>query len=730
MKKVISTEKVPIKLWLEDIEDGALEQAKNLANLPFIFKHLALMPDCLTDNTEILTSTGFKFITKLTYDDLIANVSINETDENIYFEKPKNIIIRRLKKNEFIYSFNIPALDKSIRVTNKHRMPYRDELGMIADNIPHITELKDYIWGGYGLSKIKEYDISDELLCLISWIVGDGNIKLANLRKDGEYSSTTIRFGFTKQRKINRVLQLLNALNIKYSNHTTPKQTTISICTEYSKYIVNTFIGRNKQYPIDFISKLSKRQANLFLTEAIKSDGDWTNFLQFNTTRYNTKRQTDADFLSALIAINYGVAKDNIRESEGFGSVINMHYIQSLHNNNFYESNSGYHKSKIVKNKIEYSGKVVCVECSSSYFIARQDGMTFISGNCHLGYGVPIGAVLALSNVVMPNATGVDIGCGLSAIKTSLREISQEQLKKIMSLTRVKIPLGFNHQKVKQAEWLSTEMKSKLWGWSIIEKEYQSSLTQLGTLGGGNHFIEFQKGDDGYIWVMIHSGSRNLGKQVADHYNKIASELNEMWFSKVEKSKDLAFLPMNTEEARRYMIEMECCVDFAFANRKLMIDNIFECISTVIPDVSFFPVGGQKIINIAHNYAKLEHHFGHNVVVHRKGATSAKKGEVGIIPGSQGTKSYIVEGLGNPESYESCSHGAGRRIGRKAAQRELDLKTEIEILNKQGIIHGIRNISDLDEASGAYKDIQTVMENQTDLVKILVELSPLAVIKG
>ena len=138
----------------------------------------------------------------------------------------------------------------------------------------------------------------------------------------------------------------------------------------------------------------------------------------------------------------------------------------------------------------------------------------------------------------------------------------------------------------------------------------------------------------------------------------------------------------------------------------------------------------EPIINIAHNYARMESHFGENVIVHRKGATSAKKGEIGIIPGSQGTCSYIVEGLGNPESFESCSHGAGRKMSRTKAKEELNLEDEIAILDKQGIIHGIRSKKELDEASGAYKDIDEVMENQEDLVRILVKLTPLAVIKG
>lgn len=174
------------------------------------------------------------------------------------------------------------------------------------------------------------------------------------------------------------------------------------------------------------------------------------------------------------------------------------------------------------------------------------------------------------------------------------------------------------------------------------------------------------------------------------------------------------------------MAEMKYCVDFALANRLLMMQNIKSVFKQIIGN-DFEEL---QFINIAHNYAVWEQHFGESVIVHRKGATSAKEGELGIIPGSQGSKSYIVKGKGNPESFHSCSHGAGRQMGRKQAQRELNLEDEIARLNKKGIIHSVRSTKDLDEAPGAYKDIDQVMNNQSDLVEILVELSPLAVIKA
>ncbi len=347
----------------------------------------------------------------------------------------------------------------------------------------------------------------------------------------------------------------------------------------------------------------------------------------------------------------------------------------------------------------------------------------------HLGYGMPIGGVIATKDVIIPNAVGVDIGCGMCSVKTNLTSIDTETLKKIMGEIRKVIPVGFNKHKEEQDYQLMPERDWDFMGEEapMINNQYTNALKSLGTLGGGNHFIEIQKGSDDYIWIMIHSGSRNLGFTVANHYNKLAIELNEKWHSKVPKEWELAFLPVASEEGQDYIREMNYCVDYALSNRLLMMSRIKDIFTKEFGVVTYKEI---VKINISHNYASLENHFGENVWVHRKGATLARKGTVGIIPGSQGTKSYIVKGKGNPESFESCSHGAGRKMGRKQAQRELDLESEIEMLNHSNVIHSIRNIKDLDEAPGAYKDIQTVMHNQSDLIDIIVELTPLGVIKG
>jgi tRNA-splicing ligase RtcB len=328
-----------------------------------------------------------------------------------------------------------------------------------------------------------------------------------------------------------------------------------------------------------------------------------------------------------------------------------------------------------------------------------------------------------------------------------------------MTLIRKRIPVGFNKHSDKQEipELLFCapfkEDFNPVELYPVSKREITNALKSLGTLGGGNHFIEIQKGSDGYIWFMLHSGSRNLGLKVAKAYNEKAKELNKTYFSSIPEEYDLAFLPIGTEEADDYIREMNICLDFAQANRDLMVERIKKsftdklCLNCngkggkkgskcevcdgkgyfedIYEDIEF-----EETINIHHNYAAIENHFGQNVWIHRKGATSAKEGQLGIIPGSQGTASYIVKGKGNPESFMSCSHGARRVMSRTKARKELDLEKEKQLLDSKGIIHSIRSKDDLDEASSAYKNIDTVMNEQKDLVDILVKLEPLAVVKG
>ncbi|RKW59574.1 MAG: RtcB family protein [Prevotella sp.] len=350
-----------------------------------------------------------------------------------------------------------------------------------------------------------------------------------------------------------------------------------------------------------------------------------------------------------------------------------------------------------------------------------------IMPDVHAGMGMPIGGVLACKDVVIPNAVGVDIGCGMCAVKSNYKvtDISQDVLrKKIMNGIRQRIPLGMAHHTQPQPETCLPN-GHEVERMEVVKRRQSAIVYEVGTLGGGNHFIELQKDEEGNLWVMLHSGSRNLGKLVCEHYNKLAQQLNARWHTVVDEKLRLPFLPVGSAEFKNYWAEMQYCIDFALCNRSLMMQRIQEVITDALPGIAFEPM-----INIAHNYAAWENHYGQNVIVHRKGATLAREGMVGIIPGSQGTASYIVEGLGNAASFNSCSHGAGRVLSRTAAIASLDMQAEVAQLEAKGIVHAIRSQDDMQEATGAYKDIEEVIANQTDLIKVKTKLLPIAVIKG
>lgn len=343
-----------------------------------------------------------------------------------------------------------------------------------------------------------------------------------------------------------------------------------------------------------------------------------------------------------------------------------------------------------------------------------------IMPDSHQGYGMPIGGILATKDAIVPNAVGVDIGCGMCSLRTNLKDIDRDDLKQILGKIRKTIPVGFKHHKEIQDESWMPPLEDDL---PIVRQEYNSGRYQVGTLGGGNHFVEIQKGSDGYIWIMVHSGSRNIGYTVANHYHKLAVKETKERGNNVPK--DLSYFVKGSENYDRYFREMNYCIDFALQNRKLMMERVKDAFVEVLPEVEF-----SNFINKPHNFAAWENHFGEKLMVHRKGATRAEEGEWGMIPGSQGTSSFLVKGKGNPLSFNSCSHGAGRVMSRAQARRTLDLKEEVKQLKEKGVLHALRHKKDLDEAPSSYKDIDVVMALQEDLVDVQIELKPLAVMKG
>lgn len=347
----------------------------------------------------------------------------------------------------------------------------------------------------------------------------------------------------------------------------------------------------------------------------------------------------------------------------------------------------------------------------------------------HQGYGMPIGGVLATENVIIPNAVGVDIGCGMIAQQFNLRrnDFSESQIKEVVGAIRSAVPVGFN--KHKEHFGLPLSLLIKLNNSELLSKQADNASLSIGTLGGGNHFLELQYDETGNVWCMIHSGSRSLGKIACDYHNGVAKELNKDYLSSVPPEYDLAFFPVHSKEGRKYIDDMDACLEYAKWNRLSMMLEVKEIMQSVM-GVGF---DEGRSVHCHHNYARLENHFGKNVWVHRKGAISAQMNEAGAIPGSMGTPSYIVKGLGNIHSFTSASHGAGRKMSRTQADQTI---TEEEA-NKsiEGIVFGRWNRNrkgglDLSECPLAYKDIEEVMKNQTDLVEPVVKLMPLAVVKG
>ena len=359
----------------------------------------------------------------------------------------------------------------------------------------------------------------------------------------------------------------------------------------------------------------------------------------------------------------------------------------------------------------------------------------------HTGIGCTIGSVIPIKDAVIPAAVGVDIGCGCCAIKSTIQldELSPHFEKLFTSISQ-NIPTGFSHRQDRQMvvchEFLEqTDIEEKL---KEFQEQYPGKdiLPQLGTLGGGNHFIELQVDEEGYIWIMIHSGSRNIGHKIATEAIDTAITLWRTCATDQSTPKDMEYLPENSEEGQKYIFDMTFALMFAKMNRLLMMKIIMGAIQYEVPECRF-----GDMINIHHNYAAKEEHFGEEVWVHRKGATKAVSSALGIIPGSMGTSSFIVRGKDCANSFNSCSHGAGRTMSRTAARgryhrKTKSFKTEGRLnvadfeKDMQGIFTHDVDRNHLDEAPRAYKDIRDVMANQTDLIDIVEELQPVFNIKG
>ena len=370
------------------------------------------------------------------------------------------------------------------------------------------------------------------------------------------------------------------------------------------------------------------------------------------------------------------------------------------------------------------------------------NGWVCLMPDTHAGMGMPIGGVIAAEDVLIPNAVGVDIGCGMAYTETGVRA---EELKNIMTgngnLVQAiigdimrNVPVGFAHHKNPMSSYVLDRALDEMDKYETdgeLLGQLDAGYFQIGTLGGGNHFIELQEDEEGYLAVMIHSGSRHFGKSVCDYFHQKARALNQKWYSQVPDSFRLAFLPADSPEGRQYQNWMQLSMDFAAENREKMMLTVKAILEKWIGKYTDLTLNFSGEINCHHNYAALENHRGKEVWVHRKGAVEAKNGQRAVIPGAMGSYSYVVMGLGNEESFCSSSHGAGRRYSRKGAMAAFRCEEVILDLERRGVVLGKKGKADVAEESRfAYKDIEEVMENQKDLVIPLKRLKTIGVVKG
>ena len=389
--------------------------------------------------------------------------------------------------------------------------------------------------------------------------------------------------------------------------------------------------------------------------------------------------------------------------------------------------------------KMEESCLMQAVHLAKLPFVYRW---VSLMPDTHTGKGMPIGGVIATKDVIIPNAVGSDIGCGMIFVPMNVR---LEEIQGIVtgngSLIQLlvgdilrNIPVGVNRYKTKQESEVLDAAREQM---EFYERNrellplLEDGYYQTGTLGGGNHFIELQVDEQGFLGLMIHSGSRHMGKAICDYFHKKARELNERWYSQVPDEYRLAFLPVDTEEGKQYIAWMNLALAYAYENRARMMEHTMELVAKHIGKYAGVEVTFGEVINCHHNYAAMEHHYGENVWVHRKGATRARAGEIAVIPGAMGSYSYVVEGLGNPESFCSSSHGAGRAYSRKGAMEAFSTEQVILDLREQQVVLGKQKKNDVaEECRFAYKDIDMVMEQQKDLVRPVKKLRTVGVVKG
>jgi tRNA-splicing ligase RtcB (3'-phosphate/5'-hydroxy nucleic acid ligase) len=701
--KQIETERIPIWVWSDDeMEENVRKQALHLAYHPYTLEHVAMMPDyhlgygmpiggvaatapdiiipeavgvdisCFSGDTKIPVVGKGNVTLKELYDN-------NESDILVYSCQSKplgRVIISRatVHKTRIDQSLILVYLDNEqhIKCTPDHLFMMRDgsfvRADMLKENDSLMPMYTKFDKDGYLLIKHNNNNYWQRSAWLVarSGLMGDIPDKIDGQRVVIHHKD----FDILNDHPSN--LEFMGVRNHSAYHRSIPERNTHWQSEEFE---IKRKASIKKNKPI-WHDQRAKTVVNNALTFIKNHPDEFKEIVKDNGKR-------GGKYLSRYNKIE----NETIYTCDVCGRIT--------------KGRGGHFKHMKVHEKKNH--KVVKVE-----FLLNKEDVYCLN--------VPVYENFALSAGVFVH------NCGMDAVKTSLKEINREDIIKIVDSIKTKIPVGFNHHTESFGEYMPKESVCDL---EIVNKEFSSACKQIGTLGSGNHFIELQKGSDGYIWAMIHSGSRNLGKKVADYYIAKAVDYGESSEVYIPKNWELAYLDMNDDLGKAYFSEMTYCMKFAEASRRLMMHRVEESILEQVPETKFL-----EQYDVNHNYARVERHYDTDMLVHRKGATAAFRDQIGIIPGSQGTASYIVKGRGNMKSFCSSSHGSGRTMGRGEATRKLNLEEQMKILDDQEIVHDMRSKDKLDEAPGSYKDIENIISQQYDLINPIVRLLPLANIKG
>ena len=716
--RLIKNETIPIKMWLDDIEPNTEKQARNIANLPGAFHHIAIMPDAhlgygmpiggvlATKNIIVPNAVGVD-IGCFSKDTKIPLLNGTQKELKELYKNKEEFWVYSIDKNKKV----VPG--KAVCLKTKRNTGLMEVEISGGDKIKCTPDHKFLMRSG-GYKEARDLKYKDSLMPLYrTYQTRDGYESILNPEGQAVITHKMVAEYFYGKGKKGYVVHHKN--NNQFDNH--PENLIILTENEH-----NSLHGKKNA------SRLSSKKFKKNRLNKLKNEG-------FYDKKYTKKKK---DIAIKNITSYMKNNPDHFKEAVKGNGERGKQYLIAYN-----KSKGGRDKSKEIANRI-----YVCDICGKK--VKSPIGLYNHKRKEHNNHKViNIKYLKEKEDVYCLNvkkyhnfalSAGIFVhNCGMTAIKTSVKKINENSLKQILNQLRRAIPTGFTHHKQAQ-DWNGFEKAPNI---PIIQKELQSARKQIGTLGGGNHFLEilqeindakWQIESKDNIWLMLHSGSRNFGYKTANFFHRKAKQYCEANNIKLP-DKDLAFLKLNSHDGQNYWQAMNYCLDFAHANRILMMKRFMEIFyDTVNCEFINFnkehnPQSKTKEIHVGihHNYAAEEEHFGKQVIVHRKGATRAFKNQLGIVPGSMGTPSFIIEGLGNPESFMSCAHGAGRAMGRREANKKLT-KEQADQAIKGVIFAGWQN--KFDEAPQAYKNIEQVIKNQIDLARPIVKLKPLAVMIG